>query len=101
MTNFLLPFIGKSSNLIFKMEPFAMLTAELTEKELKSQLIKELDKLDRERLLIVLQFTSRLIAEELIDSVTHDWEMGKINRAAIKKAVDEHRARNPYETMKP
>lgn len=63
-----------------------MLTAELTEKELKSQLIKELDKLDRERLLILLQFTSRLMAEELIDAVTHDWESGKVNRAAIKKS---------------
>lgn len=77
-----------------------MLTSELTEKELKSQLIKELDKLDRERLLIVLQFTSRLIAEELVNAVTHDWELGKVNRAAIKKALDEHRTKNPYGTVK-
>lgn len=77
-----------------------MLTAELTEKELKSQLIKELDKLDRKKLLTAHQFISRLIAEELIDAVTHDWETGKVNQAAINKAIDEHRANNAYGNVK-
>lgn len=75
-----------------------MLTTELTEKELKSQLIQELDKLNKEQLLLTHQFLSRIIAEELIDAVTQHWESGKINRLAIQKAIDEYRARNPYKT---
>ena len=73
-----------------------MLTSELTEKELRSQLFKELDKLSKEQLLIAHQFLSRLIAEELIDAVTQDWDHGKINRLAIQQAIAEHRARSPY-----
>jgi hypothetical protein len=39
-SQFLLPFIQKGSILVSKIEPFAVLTAELTEKELKSQLFR-------------------------------------------------------------
>lgn len=78
-----------------------MLMSELTEKELKSQLIRELDKLNREQLLVAHQYISRIIAEELIGAVTHDWETGKVDRTAIQKAIEEHRAKNPYGTVEP
>jgi len=78
-----------------------MLAPELTEKDLKSQLVKELDRLNREQLLIAHQFVSRLFAEELINNVTQDWETGKVNRAAIQKALDQYRARHSYEAAKP
>ncbi|MDZ7292843.1 MAG: hypothetical protein ONB44_07235 [candidate division KSB1 bacterium] len=73
-----------------------MSVMEMTEKDLRLRLAKELDKLDREQLLITHQFVSRIIAEALINAVTQDWEIGKVNRAAIQKAIDEYRARNPY-----
>jgi hypothetical protein len=79
-----------------KQELSAMSVFELTETDLKSQLVKELDKLNREQLLLTHQFVSRIIAESLVDAVTDDWEAGKINRAAIQKAIDEHRATHPY-----
>ena len=73
-----------------------MSVLELTETDLKSQLVKELDKLNKEQLMLTHQFVSRIIAESLISAVTNDWEAGKINRAAIEKAIDEHRAKHPY-----
>lgn len=73
-----------------------MLIAELTEIELKSQLAKELDKLNKAQLLAAHQFIARIIAEELSDAVTQDWERGIVNRAAIQKAIDEYRAKHPY-----
>lgn len=69
---------------------------ELTETELKSQLAQKLDKLTREQLLVTHQFISRIIAEELIEAVTQDWEQGKVSRAAIQKAIEAHRASKPY-----
>jgi hypothetical protein len=73
-----------------------MSVLELTEKDLKSQLVNKLDKLNREQLLLIHQLLSRIIAENLVDSVTNDWETGAINRAAIQKAVREHRSKRPY-----
>lgn len=73
-----------------------MSVLELTETDLKSQLVKELDKLNREQLLLTHQFVSRIIAENLIDAVTNDWETGRISRSAIQKAIDAHRAKHPY-----
>ncbi len=69
---------------------------ELTETELKSQLAQNLDKLNREQLLVTHQFISRIIAEELVNAVTQDWEEGKVNRAAIQRAIEAHRAAKPY-----
>jgi len=73
-----------------------MSVLELMETDLKSQLVKELDKLSREQLLLTHQFVSRIIAESLINAVTHDWETGRVNRAAIQKVIDGHRAKHPY-----
>ncbi len=73
-----------------------MSVLELTEKDLKSRLMNELDRLNREQLLLIHQFVSRIIAENLINAVTGDWEAGTINRATIQKAIHEHRAKHPY-----
>ncbi len=73
-----------------------MSVLELTETDLKSQLVKELDKLNREQLMLTHQFVSRIIAESLINAVTNDWEAGRVNRAAIQKVIDDHRAKHPY-----
>lgn len=73
-----------------------MSVLELTETDLKSKLAKELDKLNREQLLLTHQFVSRIIAESLISAVTNDWEAGRVNRAAIQKVIDAHRAKHPY-----
>ncbi|MGH7456972.1 MAG: hypothetical protein ACRENG_36815 [bacterium] len=73
-----------------------MSVLELTEQDLKTQLVQELDKFDREQLLMIHQFVSRLIAESLIKDVTKDWETGTIGRAAIQKAIRDHRAKQPY-----
>jgi cell division FtsZ-interacting protein ZapD len=78
-----------------------MLISEWSETELKSQLIKELDKMNREQLLLAHQVISGLIAEELIDAVTHDWENGKTNRAAIQKAVSEYRNKTRLNAVQP
>jgi len=73
-----------------------MLTPAITKQELKTQLVKNLDKFDEEKLLLIHQFVSTLIAEELIDSVTEDWESAKVNREAVQKAIQEHRKTYPY-----
>ena len=73
-----------------------MSVLELTEQDLKSQLVQELDKFDREQLLMIHQFVSRLIAESLISDLTSAWEVGTVNRTAIQKAIRDHRAKHPY-----
>lgn len=73
-----------------------MSVLELTEKDLKSQLVSELDRLNKEQLLLIHQFVSRIIAENLIDAVTNDWDAGTVNRVAIQKALHEHRLKHPY-----
>lgn len=73
-----------------------MSVLELTETDLKSQLVNKLGKLNREQLLHTHQFVFRIIAESLISAVTNDWETGRVNRAAIQKVIDDHRAKNPY-----
>ena len=73
-----------------------MSVLELTETDLKSQLVNKLGKLNREQLLLTHQFVSRMIAESLINSVTNDWEVGSVNRAAIQEAIAAHRAKHPY-----
>jgi hypothetical protein len=82
--------------LVQNQEISPMSVLELTEKDLKSQLANEMDKLNREQLLLIHQFVSRIIAENLIAAVTDDWETGTINRAAIQKAIREHRSKHPY-----
>lgn len=74
---------------------------DLTEPELKSHLQQKLDALNREQLLLTHQFVARIIAEDLIESVTQDWESGKVNRAAIQKAIEAHRVSKPYGTAHP
>lgn len=59
----------------------------LTETELKSNLQQKLNSLNREQLLLAHQFVARIIAEDLIESVTQDWESGKVNGAAIQRAI--------------
>lgn len=78
-----------------------MLIAEWSETELKSQLVKELDKLNREQLLFAHQVISSIIAEDLIDAVTRDWENGKTNRASIQQAVSEYRNRTRLGAVQP
>ena len=78
-----------------------MLIAEWSETELKSQLVKELDKLNREQLLLAHQVISSIIAEDLVDAVTRDWENGKTSRAAIQKAVSEYRNRTRLGAVQP
>ncbi len=73
-----------------------MLSTRLSDKELKSHLVKEIHKLDREKLLILYQTISRLVAEELIDAVSKDWETGKVNRQRIQEAIDEFRSDQPF-----
>jgi len=73
-----------------------MSVLELTATDLKSQLVHELDKLNREQLLLTHQFVSRIIAESLFNAVTSDWEAGQVNRAAIQQAINTHRAKHPY-----
>ncbi|MGH7494196.1 MAG: hypothetical protein ACREOO_17620 [bacterium] len=73
-----------------------MSVLELTEKELKSQLFLKLDQLNREQLLLIHHYASRLIGENLTDAVTRDWEMGVGSRASLQKAIEEHRLKNPY-----
>lgn len=65
---------------------------DLTETELKSNLQQKLNSLNREQLLLTHQFVARTIAEDLIEAVTQDWESGKVNRAAIQKAIEAYRA---------
>lgn len=73
-----------------------MSVLELTATDLKSRLIQELDKLDREQLLLTHQFVSRIIAESLMNAVTDDWETGQVNRVQIQQAINVHRAKHPY-----
>ena len=74
-----------------------MLSSKLSEQDLKSQLIEEINKLGRDQLVILHQFISRLAAEDLIDSISKDWESGRINRESIQKAIEEHRKLHPYQ----
>ncbi len=73
-----------------------MLTSELTETKLKSQLVGELDKLNKEQLLAIHQMISRMIAEDLVDAVTEDWKSEKVDRSAVQKAIDAYRLLKPY-----
>jgi len=74
-----------------------MLSSKLSEEDLKSQLIEEINKLGRDQLVVLHQFISRLVAEDLINSVSKDWENGQVNRESIQKAIEEHRKLHPYQ----
>jgi len=74
-----------------------MLSSKLTEEDLKSQLIEEINKLGRNQLVMLHQFIARLVAEDLIDAVSKDWESGQVNRESIQKAIEEHRKLHPYQ----
>ena len=78
-----------------------MLATKITKQELKTQLVERLDKFDEEKLLLIHQFISTLIAGELIDSVTQDWDSKKVNRSAVQKAITEHRKNHPYREKRP
>ncbi len=73
-----------------------MMIAELTEQELKSNLIKQLDSLTKKQLVVAHQLISQLLLDEVIADVTHDWETGKVNHEMIQQAIKQHRARHPY-----
>jgi len=73
-----------------------MLSSKLSEEDLKSQLIEEINKLGRDQLVMLHQFIAHLVAEDLIDAVSKDWESGQVNRESIQKAIEEHRKLHPY-----
>ena len=73
-----------------------MLAAKLNKKELKSQLVEKLEKFDKEKLLLIHQYVSSLIGDELINSVSNDWKSNEVNSESIKKAILEHRRTHPY-----
>ncbi len=73
-----------------------MISQEYSEQEIRTQLVQELNKLNEEKLIILRQFISRLIADDLIESVTTDWETGRVNHEAIQRSIEEHRAQHPY-----
>lgn len=78
-----------------------MLATKITKQELKTQLVEKLDKFDEEKLLLIHQFISTLIADELTDSVTQDWDSEKVNRNAVQKSINEHRKNHPYREKRP
>jgi hypothetical protein len=73
-----------------------MLTTILNKKELKTQLVEKIEKFDYEKLLLIHQFISTLIGNELINSVSNDWQSEHVNKESIKKAIQEHRRIHPY-----
>ena len=73
-----------------------MLTQEITKQKLKTQLIEKLGVFDEHRLLMIHQFVSKLIADELVDSVSKDWESNIVDRQAIHDVINEYRNNYTY-----
>ena len=73
-----------------------MLTTNLTEEELKSQLVSEIEKLDKGKLLQVYQFIAQSFGKELIDMVAEFERNQKVNPKSIDFIIKEHRKRHPY-----
>ncbi len=73
-----------------------MEVADLTEQELKSNLIKQLDNMNKGQLVAMHQAAAKLLADELMESFSKEWTEGKITREKIQAAIEEHRRRHPY-----
>ena len=73
-----------------------MLTTNLTEEELKSQLVAEIEKLDKGKLLQVYQFIAQSFGKELIDMVAEFERNQEVNPKSIDFIIKEHRKRYPY-----
>jgi len=73
-----------------------MLEVEMTEEALKSNLMKQLDEMNKEQLVAMHQAAAKLLANELMQSFSKEWAEGRISREKIQAAIEEHRKQYPY-----
>lgn len=74
-----------------------MLTADINESEIRSHLIKEIQKLDKTRLIEVYKFIAKSFADDLILMVADAENSGDINKRSTDELIQQYRKRNPYQ----
>jgi hypothetical protein len=67
-----------------------MSTSNVSKQDMKQQIIKNLDNFDEEKLISIHQFIARLVGNDLINSLSQDWENGSVNENAVRDAIEDY-----------
>lgn len=70
-----------------------MLMNNPTLKELRSELHKQVEKLQKDQLVEVYRFISNIIGQKLMKAMSEEG----LSRNEIQDAIDKHRQKHPYE----
>jgi hypothetical protein len=73
-----------------------MLDVNVSEQELRHELIDKIKNLDQKHLLKLYQFVAQSYAQDLVNMVADAENAGEVNNEPIEKLIKQHRNRNPY-----